>query len=113
MDEQEDKKPRAEKTAAQKFAEALAKKIEGESQTAPPAVDKPLTPEDIRKLPGETRAHLAVAEINETLKKFNCIYDPILHLSNNGHHIEVKVVGLAFAGPEAFFLPPTTDPRWN
>ena len=112
MSEEEKKVGGEKKTEGDKVADMLAKKIKETVQTTPADADKPLTAEDIRKLPGDTRAQLAVDEINGILKKFHCVYDPIFHLTNSGYHIEVKVIGLAFSGPGAPYIPPPGDPRW-
>jgi len=61
------------------------------------AVSDALTPEKIKTLDGNVRANLAAAEINEILKKFNCVHTPSLRLDNNGYHIDVKVSGMAYA----------------
>lgn len=59
-------------------------------------VPEVLTPEKIKTLNGDVRANLCAAAINEVLKTFNCIFNPILKLDNQGHHIEVKTVGMAY-----------------
>lgn len=55
-----------------------------------------LTPEKIKTLDGNIRAQLCAAEINEVLKKYNCIFNPILKLDNQGYHMDVKTVGMAY-----------------
>jgi len=61
------------------------------------AVSDQLTPEKIKELDSNVRSHLCASELNEILKKFNCVYTPSLRLDNNGYHIDVKVSGMAYA----------------
>jgi len=56
-----------------------------------------LTPEKIKTLDGSVRASLCAIKINEALKEFNCIFNPILKLDNQGHHILVNISGMSYA----------------
>ena len=58
---------------------------------------KELTPEKIRALDGNVRASLCAIKINEALKEYNCIFNPILKLDNQGHHILVNISGMSYA----------------
>jgi len=56
-----------------------------------------LTPEKIKTLDGSVRANLCALEINDSLKKFNCIFNPIFKADNQGHHILVNISGMSYA----------------
>lgn len=71
----------------------VAQPEEGKNQ----APSEELTPEKIKALDGNVRSHLCALELNEILKKFNCVYTPSLILNNNGYHIDVKVSGMSYA----------------
>jgi hypothetical protein len=64
---------------------------------AQPEKPEELTPEKIKTLDGNVRASLCAIKINEALKEFNCIFNPILKLDNQGHHILVNISGMSYA----------------
>jgi hypothetical protein len=69
-------------------------------------------PEEVKQKPGglsddeimflDTHAREAqcAAEVNEVLKKFNCAYNPVAHISNSGSYVEVRVVALAYTAKD-------------
>ena len=59
-----------------------------------------LSEDEIQLLEGHAREMLCAEAVNEALKKFNCIFSPVCHISNSGFHIEVNTIALAYAiGP--------------
>ena len=78
--------------------------MDGQQPTEP---KKELTEEDIKKLDGNTRATLCMNELNVILNKYNCVYNPVLTLSNHGHQIDVHVIGLAYAAPMMMVFDPS------
>lgn len=79
-----------ESESKSKLEELLEKDAENNKE-----IDQ-LMDEEIRKLPTNVRAQLCAEGISRVLLKFNCIFNPICHISNAGSHFDVKIVALAF-----------------
>jgi hypothetical protein len=59
-----------------------------------------LSEDEIQLLEGHARETLCADAVNEALKKYNCIFNPVCHISNSGSHIEVRTIALAYTiGP--------------
>ena len=59
-----------------------------------------LSEDEIQLLESHARETLCAEAVNEALKKFNCVFNPICHISNQGYHVEVKTIAMAYTvGP--------------
>lgn len=78
------------------------------SEEKPEEKKEGLSEDEIQLLESHTRETMCTVGINEVLKKYNCIFNPICHISNQGYHLEVRVIALAYTiGPDG-----KIEPAW-
>jgi hypothetical protein len=65
-----------------------------------------LSEDEIHLLESHARETMCADSVNEILKKYNCIFNPVCHISNSGSHVEIKVIALAYSvGPDGKIEP--------
>ena len=57
---------------------------------------KELTPEEIKGMDPMARSAMCTEAVNEVMRDFNCIFNPITHITNQGINIQVKIIPLAY-----------------
>ena len=58
---------------------------------------KKLTPEQIKGMDPMVRAALCAEDVNEVMRNFNCVFNPIAHITNQGANIQVKIIPMAYS----------------